>query len=160
MQMNPYQTPQMNSFIPQYGTYQQYNALQNVPRYQLQPEIQQGIYGKIVQSVDSIMANDVPMNGSVAFFPKSDLSEIYAKQWGADGKISTMVFKPGNSDTVNNCTDDAEKLKIGLSDEARITIKEYVDTLIFKIEELESKIDKSSTKTSSRNKISQDLDKV
>lgn len=160
MQMNPYQTPQMNSFIPQYGTYQQYNALQNVPRYQLQPEIQQGICGKIVQSVDSIMANDVPMNGSVAFFPKSDLSEIYAKQWGADGKISTMVFKPVNSDTVNNCTDDAEKLKIGLSDEARITIKEYVDTLIFKIEELENKIDKSSTKTSSRNKISQDLDKV
>ena len=157
MQMNPYQTPQMNSFIPQYGTYQQYNALQNVPRYQLQPEIQQGICGKIVQSVDSIMANDVPMNGSVAFFPKSDLSEIYAKQWGADGKISTMVFKPVNSDTVNNCTDDAEKLKIGLSDEATEVFEKHFDTLFSKIEELEKKIDeKSLTKNSARTKVSQD----
>lgn len=155
--MNPYQTPQMNSFIPQYGTYQQYNALQNVPRYQLQPEIQQGICGKIVQSVDSIMANDVPMNGSVAFFPKSDLSEIYAKQWGADGKISTMVFKPVNSDTVNNCTDDAEKLKIGLSDEATEIFNKRFDTLFSKMEELEKKIDeKSLTKNSARTKVSQD----
>ena len=157
MQMNPYQTPQMNSFIPQYGTYQQYNALQNVPRYQLQPEIQQGICGKIVQSVDSIMANDVPMNGSVAFFPKSDLSEIYAKQWGADGTISTMVFKPVQNDNPNKLSQDTEKLKIGLSDEATEVFEKHFDTLFSKIEELEKKIDeKSSTKTNARTKVSQD----
>ena len=156
MQMNPYQTPQMNSFIPQYGTYQQYNALQNVPRYQLQPEIQQGICGKIVQSVDSIMANDVPMNGSVAFFPKSDLSEIYAKQWSADGTISTMVFKPIQNDNTK-LSQDTEKLKIGLSDEAAEVFEKHFDTLFSKIEELEKKIDeKSLTKNSARTKVSQD----
>ena len=85
--MNPYQIPQANNYMPQYQTYQQaYNPIQNIQRFQQpqQPEqMQQGIFGKVVQSQDSIVANDVPMNGSVAFFPKSDLSEIYAKQWSA-----------------------------------------------------------------------------
>lgn len=105
MQMNPYQMPQVNNYMPQYQTYQQaYNPMQNIQRFQQpqQPEqIQQGIFGKVVQSQDSIVANDVPMNGSVAFFPKSDLSEIYAKQWSADGTISTMVFKPVQNDNHN-----------------------------------------------------------
>ena len=119
MQMNPYQMPQVNSYVPQYQSYQPaYNPMQNIQRFQQpqQPEqMQQGIFGKVVQSQDSIVANDVPMNGSVAFFPKSDLSEIYAKQLSADGTISTMVFKPIQNDNPNKLSQDTEKLKIGLS---------------------------------------------
>lgn len=161
MQMNPYQMPQVNSYVPQYQQYQQaYNPMQNIQRFQQpqQPEqIQQGIFGKVVQSQDSIVANDVPMNGSVAFFPKSDLSEIYAKQWSADGTISTMVFKPIQNDNPNKLSQDAEKLKIGLSDEATEIFNKHFDTLFSKIEELEKKIDeKSLTKTNARTKVSQD----
>lgn len=161
MQMNPYQMPQVNSYAPQYQQYQQaYNPMQNIQRFQQQqqPEqIQQGIFGKVVQSQDSIVANDVPMNGSVAFFPKSDLSEIYAKQWSADGTISTMVFKPIQNDNPNKLSQDTEKLKIGLSDEATEVFNKHFDTLFSKIEELEKKIDeKSSTKTNARTKVSQD----
>lgn len=161
MQMNPYQMPQVNSYAPQYQQYQQaYNPMQNIQRFQQQqqPEqIQQGIFGKVVQSQDSIVANDVPMNGSVAFFPKSDLSEIYAKQWSADGTISTMVFKPIQNDNPNKLSQDAEKLKIGLSDEATEIFNKHFDTLFSKIEELEKKIDeKSLTKTNARTKVSQD----
>ena len=161
MQMNPYQMPQANNYIPQYQTYQQaYNPMQNIQRFQ-QPQqfeqMQQGIFGKVVQSQDSIVANDVPMNGSVAFFPKSDLSEIYAKQWSADGTISTMVFKPIQNDNPNKLSQDTEKLKIGLSDEATEVFNKHFDTLFSKIEELEKKIDeKSSTKTNARTKVSQD----
>ena len=161
MQMNPYQMPQMNSYVPQYQQYQQaYNPMQNIQRFQ-QPQqteqIQQGIFGKVVQSQDSIVANDVPMNGSVAFFPKSDLSEIYAKQWSADGTISTMVFKPIQNDNHNKLSQDAEKLKIGLSDEATEIFNKHFDTLFSKMEELEKKIDeKSSAKTNTRTKVSQD----
>lgn len=161
MQMNPYQMPQVNSYAPQYQTYQQaYNPMQNIQRFQQQqqPEqMQQGIFGKVVQSQDSIVANDVPMNGSVAFFPKSDLSEIYAKQWSADGTISTMVFKPIQNDNPNKLSQDTEKLKIGLSDEATEIFNKHFDTLFSKMEELEKKIDeKSLTKTNTRAKVSQD----
>ena len=161
MQMNPYQISQTNSYVPQYQSYQQaYNPMQNIQRFQ-QPQqfeqMQQGIFGKVVQSQDSIVANDVPMNGSVAFFPKSDLSEIYAKQWSADGTISTMVFKPVQNDNHNKLSQDTEKLKIGLSDEATEIFNKHFDTLFSKMEELEKKIDeKSSTKTNARTKVSQD----
>lgn len=161
MQMNPYQIPQANNYMPQYQTYQQaYNPIQNIQRFQ-QPQqfeqMQQGIFGKVVQSQDSIVANDVPMNGAVAFFPKSDLSEIYAKQWSADGTISTMVFKPVQNDNLNKLSQDTEKLKIGLSDEATEVFEKHFDTLFLKIEELEKKIDeKSSTKTNARTKVNQD----
>lgn len=161
MQMNPYQIPQANNYMPQYQSYQPtYNPMQNIQRFQ-QPQqtdqMQQGIFGKVVQSQDSIVANDVPMNGSVAFFPKSDLSEIYAKQWSADGTISTMVFKPDKKDEAVNPTMDAEKLKIGLSDEVTEVFNKHFDTLFSKMEELEKKIDeKSLTKTNARTKVSQD----
>lgn len=161
MQMNPYQMPQANNYMSQYQPYQQaYNPMQNIQRFQQpqQPEqMQQGIFGKVVQSQDSIVANDVPMNGSVAFFPKSDLSEIYAKQWSADGTISTMVFKPDKKEEPVNPTIEAEKLKIGLSDEVTEVFNKHFDTLFSKMEELEKKIDeKSSTKTNARTKVSQD----
>ena len=161
MQMNPYQMPQVNSYVPQYQSYQPaYNPMQNIQRFQQpqQPEqMQQGIFGKVVQSQDSIVANDVPMNGSVAFFPKSDLSEIYAKQWSADGTISTMVFKPIQNDNPNKLSQDTEKLKIGLSDEATEVFEKHFDTLFSKMEELEKKIDeKSLAKTNTRAKVSQD----
>ena len=161
MQMNPYQISQTNSYVPQYQSYQQaYTPMQNIQRFQ-QPQqfeqMQQGIFGKVVQSQDSIVANDVPMNGSVAFFPKSDLSEIYAKQWSADGTISTMVFKPVQNDNTNKLSQDTEKLKIGLSDEATEVFNKHFDILFSKIEELEKKIDeKSLTKTNARTKVSQD----
>lgn len=161
MQMNPYQMPQTNNYMPQYQTYQQaYNPMQNIQRFQQpqQPDqMQQGIFGKVVQSQDYIVANDVPMNGSVAFFPKSDLSEIYAKQWSADGTISTMVFKPIQNDSPNKLSQDTEKLKIGLSDEATEIFNKHFDTLFSKMEELEKKIDeKSLTKANTRTKVSQD----
>ena len=158
MQMNPYQISQTNSYVPQYQSYQQaYNPMQNIQRFQQPEQMQQGIFGKVVQSQDSIVANDVPMNGSVAFFPKSDLSEIYAKQWSADGTISTMVFKPIQNDNPNKLSEDTEKLKIGLSDEATEVFEKHFDTLFSKIEELEKKIDeKSLTKANTRAKVSQD----
>ena len=158
MQMNPYQMPQANNYIPQYQTYQQaYNPMQNIQRFQQTEQMQQGIFGKVVQSQDSIVANDVPMNGSVAFFPKSDLSEIYAKQWSADGTISTMVFKPIQNDNTNKLSQETEKLKFDLSENVTEVFEKHFDTLFSKMEELEKKIDeKSLTKTNARTKVSQD----
>ena len=117
----------------------------------------QRINGRVVQSADMITANDVPMDGSVAFFPTQDLSEIYAKSWDANGKIVTRLFKPVSDSYHSNPTQDTEKLKFDLSENVTEVFEKHFDTLFSKIEELEKKIDeKSLTKNSARTKVSQE----
>ena len=65
-----------------------------------------------------------------------------------------MVFKPIQNDNPNKLSQDTEKLKIGLSDEATEIFNKHFDTLFSKMEELEKKIDeKSLTKTNTRAKV-------
>ena len=94
---------------PIYAAYQ-YNPMQRFQ--QPEPQIPQmqpqflGIQGKVVQSESAIMANDVPMDGSVAFFPMQDMSAIVAKQWDANGTIRKTVYKPFNEQTADSSIDD------------------------------------------------------
>lgn len=93
---NPYQAPMMNNpYIQSQNPYmdrmnflQNYQqSLQQQPMQMNQQPIPQqiaGINGRIVQAVENINANEVPMDGSMAFFPKQDMSEIYVKGWNAD----------------------------------------------------------------------------
>lgn len=157
MNMNgPYQTPIYNQPV-QYGQqYAPYNPYVNQPRIdanqnyaqtlqQVQPQMpvqNLGINGKVVPAVENITANDVPMDGSVAFFPKQDMTEIYAKSWNADGTIRTIVFKPVSSDTVSNLSHDTEKLKFDLSDECTGAFMQKFDELFGKIEQIENRLDK------------------
>lgn len=53
-----------------------------------------GLHGAIVSDMNQITADSVPMDGSIAVFPKQDLSEIYVKNWNSDGTIRTITFKP------------------------------------------------------------------
>jgi hypothetical protein len=114
---NSIYNPQIQPYF-QYGNYggNQYQQQRFEPQQQFQQQmqpVQQSqstfINGKIVPSVDVINANDVPMDGSVAIFPKQDMSEIYAKQWNADGTIRTVVFKPALNEQANNLSNDKEK---------------------------------------------------
>ena len=146
---NPYQ-PQM-TYTPGYNAYP-YNPMQRFQEQQLpqQPvqqvpqqqnlQIQAGINGKMVTAVEQIAANDVPMDGSVAFFPKQDLTEIYAKQWGADGSIKTVVYKPytepKNSQGINN-TENIENLKIDLSDESTAVFMQKFDEIFNKFDDVQ-----------------------
>lgn len=118
------------------------NYMQPVQLVPQQPIQQFGINGKVVPAVENITANDVPMDGSVAFFPKQDMTEIYAKSWNADGTIRTIVFKPVSSDTVSNLSHDTEKLKFDLSDECTGAFMQKFDELFGKIEQIENRLDK------------------
>lgn len=84
--------------------YQRYNQY-SYPQYQQPQQIQQqfpqqimpqqaGLCGRMVNSVEEVTANDVPMNAPFAIFPKADGSEIYIKSWGANGLIQTVTYKP------------------------------------------------------------------
>lgn len=146
--MNSVYNPQ--GFYPQqYGNYAPHQQIQQ-QRFQPQEQYQTmqnqqaiGLNGRIVQVVENINANEVPMDGSMAFFPKQDLSEIYVKGWNADGTIKTIVYKPqidNKSMQAVNTSLDTEKLKIDLSEQATAGIMQRFDDLSAKIEQLENKV--------------------
>lgn len=156
---NPYQAVPMmnNSYIQSQNPYmdrmnflQNYQqSLQQQPMQMNQQPIPQqivGINGRIVQAVENINANEVPMDGSMAFFPKQDMSEIYVKGWNADGTIRTIVYKPytepGGSNA-GNPTTDIENAKFTLSDESTQLFLNKFEELSEKIGQLEDRFDKS-----------------
>lgn len=156
---NPYQAVPMmnNSYMQSQNPYMdRMNFLQNYQQslqqqpmqMNQQPMPQQiaGINGRIVQAVENINANEVPMDGSMAFFPKQDMSEIYVKGWNADGTIRTIVYKPytepGGSNACNPTT-DIENAKFTLSDESTQLFLNKFEELSEKIGQLEDRFDKS-----------------
>lgn len=82
---------QMEQQYPQFAQQNQYMMPTQMAGATQQP---QGIVGKIINDFSELTANDVPMNGSAAFFPKADGSEIQARAWTANGTIQTVVYRP------------------------------------------------------------------
>ena len=69
----------------------------NYPQQMMQPQpqaVRVPILGRVVDSLEEVTPNDVPMDGSISFFPLRDNSCIYAKAWSVDGKINTFQFVP------------------------------------------------------------------
>lgn len=152
---NSIYNPQVQPYF-QYGNYgaNQYQQQRFEPQQQFQQQmqpVQQAqqafINGKIVPSVDVINANDVPMDGSVAIFPKQDMSEIYAKQWNADGTIRTVVFKPILNEQANNLSSDKEKSVLDAIEEVRSGFDERMNELVSEIYKLEQTICDKTTNT-------------
>lgn len=160
MQPNPYQSMNYN-IQPAYQQYG-YNPYFQQPRMQqpqieplqtanqFQQQLQSGINGRVVQSVEMITANDVPMDGSAAFFPMQDMSAILAKSWNADGTIKTVIFKPINETVPQNEIQNKENLKIDLSDGTVSAFMDRFDELSERLEQLEVSINKTATKSSAQ----------
>ena len=163
---NPYQAPMMNNpYIQSQNPYMdRMNFLQNYQQNLQQPLVptsmsganqqampQQivGINGRIVQAVETINPNEVPMDGSAAFFPKQDLTEIYAKSWNADGTIRTLTFKPVLNDKTDILSGDTEKLEFDLSEKATEGIMAKLNELSEKIEQLSLGTQRKTSRTQS-----------
>ena len=164
---NPYQVPMMNNpYIQSQNPYMdRMNFLQNYQQSLQQPLVptqmsganqqampQQivGINGRIVQAVETINPNEVPMDGSVAFFPKQDLTEIYAKSWNADGTIRTLTFKPVLNDKTDILSGDTEKLEFDLSEKATEDIMAKLNELSEKIEQLSLGTQRKTSRTQNK----------
>ena len=78
----PYFTQPMG--YPSYQPYQPQQAVQ-APR-------PGGISGRTVGSASEITVQDVPTDGTVAWFPLSDGSAVIGKRWTPDGNILTMRY--------------------------------------------------------------------
>lgn len=84
------------SYAPQNGNYVATPQTYQNP-YVQQPNRFQSIPGRLVNNLDEITPQEVPMDGSVSLFPQNDYSAIYAKTWTKDGTIATVKFVPEQS---------------------------------------------------------------
>ncbi len=86
-----------------FGNYNPYYIQPQVGRMNQQyipPQPQQpmynpsGLQGKSVDSLEVVKAMDIPLDGSVSYFPLIDGSAIVTKQLQQDGTSKTVIFKP------------------------------------------------------------------
>lgn len=136
---NPYQ--QRMDFLQSY----QQNLQQPLQTTQMSVANQQmNVIGKIVDSVEMVRSMDIPMDGSMYYFPKADGTEIFGKQWLPNGQTRILAFKPISEDGINNSQNMEEKLKFDLSDASTTAFMERFDSLEKQINDLMAK---SMTKT-------------
>lgn len=97
---NPYYTQQRyqgvdtNNQQPMMTTYQQ-------PMQLTKPS---SLLGKSVDNIDVVKATDIPLDGSISYFPLTDGSAIVSKQLQMDGTSKMVVYKPVKEDS-----DDSKK---------------------------------------------------
>lgn len=104
-----------------------------------------GIMGRFVTDFSEIVANDVPMDGRSAIFPKNDMSEIQVRSWGADGKIQMTSYKPilaQNNLGTNNLPQDNQNVKIELSDNVTEVFMQMFNDIVNRLDLLEKSITK------------------
>lgn len=130
---------------PYYYQQPMYQPQPQIPTYQPQPQMPapaptiapQTLNGRLIDSIDTISANDVPMQG-VSVFPKSDFSEVYIKTWTPNGTIKTVRFLPYNP--VNETQTD--KLSQTDTDGPKWAAESAINGIMERLTDIENKIDK------------------
>lgn len=126
-----------------------------------QPQLQQpmqtldfnkpvGLQGKSVDNIDVVKAMDIPLDGSISYFPIADGSAIITKQLQQDGTSKTLVYKLSNDnvsqETKKYITEDELNnaiSKINTSDwkEEVKTIKKQIKELMIDFDEIKDRKD-------------------
>lgn len=135
---NPY-----NPYIQRMDQLQQFQQAINQSQMPTQVPVTNQTFsplGKIVESIDIVKATDIPMDGNMYYFPKADGSEIYAKQWLANGTTQILSFKPVLNDSQGNVHDKQETPKMGLSDDLVMAFMQRFDDLTDRFDKLEKSI--------------------
>lgn len=107
-QYYPYYYPQqqrLNQLEQQYPQYANNNNYmppmqqqmppmqQQIQQQQPQPQPQLVLQGKAVDSIEVVKAMDVPLDGSITYFPKADGTAIYTKQLQKDGTSKLTIYE-------------------------------------------------------------------
>ena len=92
-QFNPYANP----FYPQQNMNNRYQPMEQPLQQQNQinaiPKINT-LFGKSVDSVDVVKAIDIPLDGSISYFPLTDGTAIVTKQLQQNGTSKLTIYKP------------------------------------------------------------------
>ena len=112
---------------------------QNIPTMQLNR--QNGLLGKSVDNIEVVKAIDIPLDGSISYFPIADGSAIVTKQLQQDGTSRIIVYKPmQNKDTPKYVT--VEELNKQLKDidlDEVNDLKEELENIKREMKELKAK---------------------
>lgn len=83
-QFNPYQINQQQFYQQQpMQQQQQFAQRSNSP------------YCRMINTMEEIRADEIPMDGSIGIFVKNNMSELYAKSWNSiTGGIDTIKYVP------------------------------------------------------------------
>lgn len=138
---------QNNPYMDRVSFWQQYqqNMQQPIPQAQMTQQNQMiNTVGKMVDSIDVVKATDIPMDGNMYYFPKADGSEIFSKQWLANGQTRILTFKPVLDVGQDNSASECEKSNTGISEDVTEVLMKRFDDLENRIDEL---MTKSMTKT-------------
>lgn len=100
-----------------------------------------GLLGKSVESIDVVKAMDIPLDGSISYFPLTDGSAIVTKKIQNDGTSKTVVYKPveeeSKSQPVYVTMEDVEKKIKELDSNNEIkSVKEELKSLKKQIKEI------------------------
>lgn len=146
--MQPWQNYSMNNY-PQYQS--QFNPylqrMENLQQFQqvmqqpMSPAQMSGTsqftpLGKIVESVDMVKATDIPMDGSMYYFPTADGNMIFSKQWMPNGQTRILTFKPVLDDNPNTLSQNEEKLNLEVLGQVLEGIQNDIKTLTDKIDKI------------------------
>ncbi len=150
--INPYQnnfcSPQFNPYVQQ--AYRLPETIMQNP--------QKGLNGMFVSSSDKITVDCVPLDGTAAFFPKQDLSEIYVKNWNADGTIRTLTFKAISEANPNKISKNDSEPILGVSDAILGALDSKFRELNERIDKFEQEMSKSAVKNRSATKKESDAE--
>lgn len=89
-----------------YNPYLQQQRFQNIEQQPIIPTYQQPmqlakpsyLLGKSVDNIDVVKVTDIPLDGSISYFPLTDGSAIVSKQLQNDGTSKIVVYKPTQED--------------------------------------------------------------
>lgn len=102
------------------------------------------INGKQVESIDVVKAMDIPLDGSISYYPITDGSAIVTKQLQTDGTSKTIIYKPikENEVKIEYITKDVLKEEIGKIDLSEIDdLKDEIKELRKEVKDLKKKKD-------------------
>lgn len=106
------------------------------------PPQQNNLNGKVVESIDVVRAMDIPLDGSISYYPISSGEAIVTKQLQMDGTSKMTIFKPvvETKDEVKYITSEDMKKAIDELDFSEIDdIKEELKDLKKEIKDLKKK---------------------
>lgn len=127
-QYYPQYIPQMQRLqnleqqYPQFAQQTQQSYPQNPQNY---PQPTLGLQGKSVESLDVVKAMDIPLDGSISYFPLTDGSAIITKQLQQDGTSKTIIYKPFTEPTT-----PSETIKYVSEEEVKVMIENSSETIL------------------------------
>lgn len=132
-----------NPYLNQYYSPQQMNRPQSMEMsMQQQTSPQMGLNraflnGKQVDSIDTVKSMDIPLDGSISYFPIANGSAIVTKQLQQDGTSKITIYEPKQEkQTIKYVTMDDLKEKI----EDFSDLENQLEDLRKEIKEIKSKL--------------------